>query len=771
MAREGYTSPAMRRMLSGIAQAVSAHDTVRWPASLPAVPRRSRFLSFLTLCCLLPGIVLGAELTCPQFEFGDAGLLAPVDDGNLILTADEADISQDGFSTLSGTVRLTQGGNLFETQALSFDRQSRIIRVNAESLFRNPSLIVRSREAEFDLVNQTGTFLGTEFTLVERAARGEAGTIRLHRAGTVDVRDVYYTTCAPGSRAWFLEASRIQLDPAEGLGTAKHARLRFGYVPILYAPWFQFPIDDRRRTGFLFPTIGESDNTGLDLRVPFYVNLAPNYDLQLTPRYMSDRGTQLGSEGRYLLPGHTGKASLEYLDSDEKFGDESRSYFDFEHRGLINRRLAVDARYAEVSDKAYFEDLGGRLEAASITHLERSARFSYVSPATYSISARVTDYQTVSSTVATTDTPYRRLPELRVEALSRRDLFDTRLGFEGEFVNFERDDSVPQGQRIDLKPFLRFQQDRSAWYLASQLDLRHTEYLVRNPTPPNPENPNRTLPLFSAEAGLRFDRLTGAGELQTLEPHLFYLYVPYRDQSELPVFDSGEPDFDYIQLFSRNRFSGEDRISDANHLTFAFTSRLLNPHDGMVRLSLTLGQIYRFTQPRVTIDTEPTPSRGVTDFLVGMDYRLSDAWRISNAAQWSPDSNEFERTSLALHYREGRRRGDLSYRYRRDLLLDTSVTPAVVFGSLEQADAALATPVYGNWAVLGRWRYSLTENRSLEALGGLEYQTCCWTLRAGYRRYQFNTQLEYTTGIYLQLELSGLARIGAGFQSLLPPLD
>jgi LPS-assembly protein len=731
----------------------------------------AHFLRPLWLALLLaPASADAVELFCPQIGGGELIDLPAPEDDRLVLTADQAELTQGGLSTLAGTVRLVKGGSRLEAQALSYDPQTQQVKLSAESLFRNRDLIVRSEHAELDLANETGTFHGTEFTLVSRAARGAAQTVRLSKDGTVGVQDVYYTTCAPGSKAWFLEASDIELDREEGLGRAKHARLRFGYVPILYMPWFQFPIDDRRRTGMLFPTFGDSDTTGFDLRVPLYLNLAPNYDAQITPRYMAERGTMIATEARYLSARDTAQGSYEFLGNDERTG-ERRSYFDFHHRGLVNRRLAAETRYGEVSDTRYFEDFAGRLEAASITHLQRSAQLTYAAPQGYTLMARVTDFQTVSETAlldpltATPNPdlePYQRLPEVRVDAITPGAKWGTRLGISGQYVNFARA-APPEGQRLDVNPFLRFVSDHSAWYAASQLDLRHTRYTVRDPN----TSLERTLPQFSVEGGLRFERLTAAGELQTLEPRLYYLNVPYRDQDAVPQFDSGEPDFDFVQLFERNRFSGIDRVSDANHLALALTMRLLEPAAGTQRLSASVGQIYRFEGTRVALEgctgVTCTADRGGTDFIGELDYRLPWNLRFTTTGQWSQDRNEIIRGGAAVRYRSERRRADLSYRFREVLPLTG--------GSLEQIDLSALTPLYGQLALLGRWRYSRDDYRTLEALAGLEYQTCCWALRTAYRRYQFNTDQDYTTGIFLQLELKGLTRIGAGFDALLPPLE
>jgi LPS-assembly protein len=671
-------------------------------------------------------------------------------------------------------VKLVKGGNLIQSQALEFDRETQHVKLTAESLFRNRNLIVRSQSADFDLASETGIFHTTEFTLVDRSARGAADTIELAKDGTADVRDVYYTTCPPGSRAWFLQASDIELDREQGLGRAKHARLRFGDVPVLYLPWFQFPIDNRRRTGVLFPTIGDSKNTGFDARIPLYVNLAPNYDAQITPRFMSERGTQVATEGRWLLARNKGQAGYEYLDEDHKTG-ERRSYFNAEHEGLLADRVGLEAHYGEVSDTHYFEDLGNRLEASAITHLERSVQLTYAAPAAYSVAARVTDFQTVldPALIDPNTEPYKRVPEVRVDALTRRAKFGTRLGFTGQYANFIGTTSVqPNGQRLDLNPYLRFASDHKAWYTASQLDFHHTRYIVGNVS----GELARTVPQFSVEGGLRFERLTGGGQLQTLEPRAFYLYVPFRNQSALPQFDSGEPDFDFVDLFANNRYSGLDRISDANHLALAFTSRLIDPAEGTQKLSASLGEIYRFRPSEVTLKTctigPCTVDSGGTDFIGELDYGMPWNLHFTTSGQWSQDRNRMVRSGAALRWRDGRRRADVVYRYRESLAVPAPFTGE----SLDQYDLSGATPVWGPLSALARWRFSREDARTLEALAGIEYETCCWALRGAWRRYQFafdttNLVPEYTTGLYVQLELKGLAKLGAGFQALLPPLN
>lgn len=691
-------------------------------------------------------------LGCPQLEF-EYDTPELVFDDRVVLNADDVLMEQGGLSNLAGTVRLRQGDRVFSAESLSYNDASQVITVQSESLFRNRNLVVKSREARFDLNAESGVFLDTEFTLPGRAARGGSERVELERDGRAALDGASYTTCAPGSNAWYLEASKIQLDHAEGLGTARNARLRFFDVPVLYLPWFQFPIDDRRRTGLLYPTVGSFSGSGADVRWPVYLNLAPNYDATFTPRWLADRGLQPGLDVRYLFKRGQGSAHYEYLD-DRRYGQD-RSLFRFNTNTLVNRRMSLETTYAETSDREYFEDLGGTLVSASTTHLEQTALLTYQAPASYTITALVQNFQPIANTLTDVDDPYKRLPQIRFRALTRNALFHTRAGIESEFVNFARDASI-EGGRLLLAPYLQFEREATDWYVLGQADLHHTQYELSGIADTQDDRPERTLPVVSAETGLRFERLTDNGRLQTLTPRLFALYVPYEDQDTLPLFDTGEPDFDFVQLFARNRFSGEDRLADARHVAAAVTLRELDPYGGEPLWSASLGQMYRLETPRVGLPDLAPPERGATEFIGQFDWRLAPGWRAVTAAQWSPEEQNFERTQVGLRYRSpaSLRRFNLSYRYRRDFL--------------EQADMSFLTPIAGNWSLAARTRYSLRDSRSRENFAGIEYSTCCWGLRVSWRRFIGDSTGDFDSGVYVQLQLKGLATVGAGGDSLLP---
>ncbi|MDR3415957.1 MAG: LPS-assembly protein LptD [Nevskia sp.] len=725
-----------------------------------ALPPRLALLALAWCCSPSASAVLrAAPASCPQIDY--ARELPPMPPSpQLILNADHVELIQGGISRLSGSVLISKDAREFSAQQVDYSDADKHLRVDSQSFYRDPTLIVKSQGLDYDLGTETGTFHFASYNLVPLAARGQSDTIEVARAGWARLDQASYTTCATDAESWLIRARRIELDQVAGVGHARDAVLRFEDVPILYLPYFQFPIDGERHSGFLPPLFGQSHNTGFDLRAPFYLNLAPNYDATLIPRYMTERGAQIGGRMRYLTGDAQGQLYGEYLSDDQQTGTE-RSYVNFSHRQLLNDRLGLEAQYATVSDRNYFEDLGGTADLTSTSFLAQGAKMTYAAPASYTVTALVQGYQPVASAFAITDNPYQRLPQINLDALSRNRYLDTRIGFDGQFTNFARLDSV-QGQRVIAQPYLRWQQDHSSWYAAAQSDFSYTYYNLDHTAPGQPSQPQRTLPVTSAEGGLHFERITDSGNLQTLEPKLFYLYVPYHDQDQLPIFDSSEPDFDLPELFARNRYTGWDRISDANQLTTALTTRLINPDAGLVRLSASLGEIYRFTPARVDLPGFSTPSEGSSDYIGTVEYQITRRWAAAALAEWTSTFDRFQRTELDLRYREPEngaygRRLDIAYRF--------------FDGLLQQADVAFSTPIVDRWRAAARLRYSLYDDRLEDSFVGLEYQTCCWALRGTYRRYISTSNGAYDSGVYFQIELKGLSKLGSGFDQMLPAID
>jgi LPS-assembly protein len=727
------------------------------------------FLRFLERPCRVAAVLLLAlsaaahaePSSCPQQELSQSLPPLPAKpDPNLVIHANRSRLSPDNLSDLSGSVLIEQDWLTFSAESLQYSGSTHTVRSDAESLFRDSDVfIIKSERARYNLDTDIGLFEDTEFSLPRQSSRGHARSIGVEQQSRATLRDSYYTGCPAGREDWMLQSSTLEIDHDEGLATAHNAVLRFFDVPIFYTPWLRFPIDKQRRTGFLMPTFGQNQQDGLDLRLPFYINLAPNYDLTLVPRYMSKRGEQLGGDFRYLLPSSTGGLHGEYLGHDTQTHTD-RSFFSYSQLTMITHQISLEMNYAEVSDPNYFSDFGGKYDFVFTPYLAHTVKLTYQAPAQYTVSILAQDYQPLAG-LTSDQAPYQQLPTVLFNGQTKNRWHGLGAGLNGSFSNFLRSDSV-EGQRIYGDPYLRWERDYSAWFAAAQADMTYTTYKLTGPldNPPSgpslPSGPRRALPLFSLDSGMRFDRVTESGELQTLEPRVFYLYVPYRDQSMLPIFDSGEPDFDFPQLFSTNRFLGEDRISDANQLTTAVTTRLLDPDRGIPVLTASAGQIYRFSSPKVTLPNETPPDQGSSDYIADLQYAISKHWSARALNLWSPDSGRFDRNEIGVDYLNKRVRFDTSYRYFR--------------GAYDQTDTSFSVPLSDAWRIGSRVRYSLQDHEVLDTFGGVEYQTCCWALQTTFRRNLLSGQQgRYNNGVYFQIELKGLTHIGTDYESLLAP--
>ena len=706
-----------------------------------------RFLPALLLA-LLATAAYGEQASCPQLN---PGTLSASPDGKLVVTANQIEGASGSLATLLGAVRVQLGNREFNADALQYDDGRRLVLANSPSRFRNNNYLILSRSASYDLNNDSGIFRGSEFTLLERGARGTAEEMAIEKSGRASFSGIRYTSCAPGDNSWQLSAGMLDLNQDTGIGTARNATLRLGGVPVLYTPYIRFPIDGERHTGLLFPTVGNNTRTGFDARWPIYLNLAPNYDAIVTPRAMSERGVQLGLSGRYLSERSKGNANVEYVPRDAKFDGQSRGLAELQHDALINNRLSLQLHYAEASDPNYFEDLSFTPGLSANPYLESSARLVYQAPASFTLQALVQRFQPLAGTLAVDD-PYQRLPELRFDGITRNAWLGTRLGLNAEVTNFARQNSV-EGVRQVVRPYLNWSHDEGGYYGAVQADAHLTRYQLRDADDQMLDDRQRSLPIVSGDAGLRFARSGDDGGLQILEPRLFYLYAPYRNQNGLPIFDAGQPDYDFPQLFARNRFIGQDRIADANQLTTALTYRALDPVQGATRLTASFGQIYRFVPSRVSAPGLAAADTGGSDYLASSELRINSKLSTTALLQVSPESGQFSRTNFALRYRDGRYRADFGYRYRS--------------GLLEQFDVSGALPLGSSIRVASRVRYSAREERLLDTLVGLEYETCCYAVQAAYRRYLVNSSGDIDSGIFFQLDLKGLSRLGTGFEELL----
>lgn len=669
------------------------------------------------------------------------------------ITADQAELLDEGVSTIQGDVRLEHNGRVLEAGSLRYDRQSNDVDVTGPVRVQDGDLGLVARTGQVDLDSGEGEFGDAQFSLTHGRGRGGARRLRNPQSGVIELEEVSYTTCNPGDDDWLLSAGSLKLDQNTQEGTARDTTIRFKGVPIFYSPYFSFPVGTQRKSGFLIPSLGSSEETGLDIAAPYYVNLAPDYDLTLTPRLMSRRGLQLIGEFRYLTSGGSGELAAEYLPSDKLEEDDARRYTLWRHNALLSDNWSLGIDYSSVSDEEYFEDLDNTIGSSAQSYLNRNAYLHYQTQSGWlTFRGIMQDFQSLDRTLLSVNEPHALQPQLQLDIRSP-ETWLLQPGISTEYVRFRRNVG-DEGNRLDVRPSLIFSLDYVSWYLRSEAAYRHTRYDLDNRLPGLDDSLTRNVPSFTLDTGLRFERITPAGNVQTLEPRLYYVKVPFRDQLDFPAFDTGEPDFEFGQLFVENRYSGIDRISDADQATLAVTSRLIDPRSGRIGLKAGIGQIYRFDDTEVLVPGAVTTDLDNSDIVAATEIAWANNLTTALSLQYDDDSSRIDRGSLRVQYRPDQ--GTLlnfGYRFRRDLL--------------EQTDISFLWPLNKRWRAIGRWNYSLREDQDVETLAGLEYQSCCWAMRMAYRRYISDTLGDYNNGIFLQLELTGLGRLGDNFQKLL----
>jgi len=679
-----------------------------------------------------------------------AALQDGIDADTINLQADNAQAREGGIYTLNGNAVVQYGQQRLEAENIIYRQESGEIEAQQGIRYTGPGLYVSGDSAALYPELQEGELHNVEYALYEQHGRGEAKLLRLNGLVEQQLEKANYTTCPPGNENWILTAREVTLDQAEGTGTAHNAKLAFKGIPILYTPYATFPIDDRRKSGLLVPKIGQTDETGLDLSVPVYWNIAPNRDMTVVPRYMSDRGTMLGAEFRYLNPRNHGTLSGEYLPSDNLKDNEDRSLVAIEHYGNPWPRLLTSIKASNVSDENYFEDFGTSLVQTSQTNLERTAKMDYYG-SWWQLGMLVQDFQTIDATVASNERPYKQLPQVVFSAAPDSRLLGMKVETSAELNHFTHsDNSVVEGTRLDVQPRFSLPVYRAAWYVDPAVGVRHTVYNLSNTAPDTDDSPSRTTAVASLDAGTFFERDGRWGDssyVQTLEPRLYYLYVPDVNQDDLPVFDTGDYDFNYWTLFRENRFSGPDRMGDANQLALALTSRILDPASGVQLISASLGSLLYFSNRNVTLPGEPVETNDSSDLIGEIKVALAHHWNADAEIHWNPHNSTTSRNDYRVQYRRGPRQLiNMSYRHQRDFL--------------EQTDLSFLWPLSPAWHMVGRWYYSLRSSETIEVLAGIGYESCCWGLQLLSRSYINNTEDRRNTAVFLQLELKGLGKLG-----------
>ena len=672
----------------------------------------------------------------------------PERDSAKFLEADHIEGEPDRRIVATGNVTLRQWGASIRADRLEYaSEDQKAVATGNVRLDRDGDTATGPR-LDYDLANETGVMESPYFEFPKKAerrtaSRGVADRAELAENQVSRLFGAEYTSCPSPRTDWVLRVRELEVDGASNVGTAYNTAVWFLGVPILYTPWMSFAMDNKRRSGFLAPTLGTSGKSGFEFALPYYWNLAENRDATITPKIFSKRGLQVGGEFRYLEPGFVGQLDAEFLPND-RIAERDRYFAGIRHTQQLWGGWVAAINAQKVSDDEYFRDLSTRIAATSQVNLPRDAILAYASD-TWQLQARALTYQTLQDPTAPVQVPYRILP--RLAALGSK---QNVAGFDwqayGEAAHFSHPTLV-NGERAIAYPSISYPM-RTTWgYVVPKTGYHYTYYGIGD-NGTGYQNASRGLPITSLDAGLLFDRSMSWGERdfqQTLEPRAYYLYVPYRDQSRLPNFTTAETDFNFAQIFTENRFVGGDRIGDANQLTLAVSSRLIESSTGLERFKASLGQVYYFTPPRVTLNEPATESKS-SDIVALASSQMSPTLTAEAGVQYTPTSRRTRKSGVGFQWHPVPGRiVNAAYRYSRD--------------NIEQLDVSSQWPVLRNISTLARVNYSFRERKVLEGLVGFEYNAGCWQLRAVAHRF-ITAANQYSTSFQIQLELTGLSRIG-----------
>lgn len=751
-----------------------------------APPRCPALLSFILLLPVLAASVQAATPACTTLLPADSeaasaaplpAILAPPALPSLAegikFSADGPDAflntDADGNFDLGGEVTFSFGAHELHGRHLRYNAATHDYRLTGTVSYTDVNLHLLGDAGNY--ADGNASFSHVQFDLLQHPGRGQADEIAMRGADAVELSNVIYTTCPPGSADWELHARRITLNTRTLRGVGHGAHVVFKGVTLAYLPWISFPLSSARQSGFLFPIIGSSGSSGATLAVPWYWNIAPNQDLTLTPRLMTRRGAQLNSEYRLLQPSFSSTLILSYLPDDRNYRpvDEvvraDRSWERVNIAARLPRQWRALVHAENVSDSHYFEDFANGPQASSTVFLRRDLLLGFRDD-TWRLGAQLLQFQTLLNTdqLPESDRPYEQLPRLTASA---HWLGSSGVGsyFDSELVDFQRRDSV-RGWRAHVQPGISFDFVRPGFYLRPRAgwDLtsyRLSPYLLSDGSAGG-TSLNRSLPVITLDTALRFERLAGSGaaRLITLEPRLYYVYVPFRDQSGLPLFDSGVPDPNLVSLFRANRFVGLDRVGDANDLTLGVTVRMLEADSGRRFLSATIGETRHFSQSYVTLQDENLGTRRRSDLIAALELTAYHNWNLRYDLAWNPTLAQTEKAQLNLQYRPSGPPGaanervvNLGYRYTRD--------------NVEQMDASVAWPVARRWDVYGRRVYSFRDQHAIESFAGFQFHGNCWGLRLLARNSISARDGSRDSSWYLQLELKGLSSVGSGADSFL----
>ncbi|WP_110674685.1 LPS assembly protein LptD [Salinicola sp. RZ23] len=734
-----------------------------------------------------------------------------------------AEYGDNGETILGGEVVLRRGDSQLQAPQVRVNAARDTAFADGPLTIRYPGLLVRGDDGQVSLDSDAARIDDAHYVIHDQRARGDAQALERLDDGRYRMREASFTTCAPDSRLWRIVGSDVTIDRAQGYGTATNARLEMGDVPVFYWPWVRFPVDDRRQSGFLWPTVGITSD-GLDYSQPYYLNLAPNYDATITPRVITDHGLLMGGEFRYLFGSDRGTLDGAYLANDrggnndnpnvanDAFDGKDRWFVDYRHYGYFTDRLDYALRYGAASDGRYFDDFGSDFAEQDTEYLERLARLSYQGTTWY-LDARAQGYQRMQYPIDENDRPYYRLPSLTANARWQQDsgfyqewnsnasyFWRDLHGVDAQGNWFDEDENrvrnIPlresaNGSRLNLTPAIGWRAQPSWGFLEPRFQLWQTNYELDygNRDTNRDETLSRTVPVYSLDSGLIFQRDVTAfdqGFKQTFEPRLYYAYVPERNQSEYPVFDTDEQAISWSQLWSPYRFTGADRVGDVNKLSYGASTRFLEDDTGRERLALSVGQSAYFQDRNVTLlddsDNLTPAQRRYDDYrrtrdrspvITQLDWRINDQWRSRYEWFYDDHRSQTEKASAYLQYLSPVGHVlNLGYRWQLQGFDPASDADDQLSYNREDFDVSFAYKATSSLDLIGRYLYDNTNKRDLETLAGVQFNSCCSAVQVVWREWVDDNDTAYTIdddytdrGLFLRFVFKGLGGVGQNADS------
>ncbi len=734
------------------------------------------------------------------------------DKADLDMDSNAAEIYDNEIGNYQGNVEMKRADQQASSNSANYDSVSESLDLHGNVFYSEDELALFTDTATLKLASDEARLRDTLFISPTTPIRGKAKAVYRDSKTLSRYKNAVYTSCEPGNQDWAVHATDLKMNKETGKGAAKNAWVEFKGIPVFYSPYLSFPIDDRRKSGFLAPSFGRTQKGGFNFSAPFYWNIAPNYDATLRPRYYTNRGPLLAGDFRYLTKKSKGLVSAEFMPNDT-ITSQPRYLATIKNNTRFTPNISSNVDLNIVSDKRYFSELGNALSFPVFSNIRSFADASYIDKG-ISLTGIVESYQTIDPIFKGRLTPYRRLPQLNLNLDHAFESIPANTGLENEYVYFQHDDSkLPDGHRFNVKPYVSFPIKTASTYVTPKLSLQHTQYLLSKENSGFKDtNVSRTLPIASIDSGLFLEKdvnLFGSRYLHTLEPRLFYLYIPKVNQSDIPIFDTSLYDFQYDSLFRENRYNGIDRIQDANQISAALSSRLVDSETGLEKLKLNVGEIFylqnrEVTAPIIRVGADflnnAVQTSTFSPLVTELSSQINKHISILTGLQWDPHINEIVRGNAALHIVNNP--GELiniGYTYRKSTLIkdalfsvtdsdlsnlnltrDIPITRTDIVNlrnnnavlrsnDIIQSDVSIRWPIYDDWFAVGRWQYSLLFNKTQEAFVGFEKENCCWRFRIIGRRYINNLitansvspQTSNTqTGIFFQIELKGLTGVG-----------